>query len=134
MTLRFEVFPQDLDTTVKFYTDVLGFTAERYEPDGPHPYASLVRDEVCVGVSPRPQAVPAEHRRPPVGVELVFEVDDVEVEARRIETSGWPIEEELQHRPWGLRDFRICDPNGYYVRITERTPGGGSAPSTGEAR
>jgi len=23
-------------------------------------------------------------------------------------------------RPWGLRDFRIFDPSGYYLRITER--------------
>lgn len=23
-------------------------------------------------------------------------------------------------RPWGLKDFRICDPDGYYLRITSK--------------
>ena len=26
----------------------------------------------------------------------------------------------LQDRPWGLKDFRILDPAGYYLRITDR--------------
>jgi lactoylglutathione lyase len=25
-------------------------------------------------------------------------------------------------RPWGLRDFRLLDPSGYYWRITGRAP------------
>ena len=24
----------------------------------------------------------------------------------------------LQDRPWGLRDFRVADPDGYYLRVT----------------
>jgi uncharacterized glyoxalase superfamily protein PhnB len=27
--------------------------------------------------------------------------------------------ETLTARPWGLRDFRLLDPDGYYWRITE---------------
>jgi lactoylglutathione lyase len=26
--------------------------------------------------------------------------------------------ELLCDRPWGLRDFRVVDPDGYYLRIT----------------
>ena len=58
------------------------------------------------------------HRRPPVGVELVLEVDDVDAELERVRMSGWPIDEQLQERPWGLRDFRLIDPSGYYLRLT----------------
>jgi hypothetical protein len=25
-------------------------------------------------------------------------------------------------RPWGLRDFRVADPDGYYLRVTTRSP------------
>ena len=28
--------------------------------------------------------------------------------------------EDLRARPWGLRDFRVLDPAGYYLRITDR--------------
>jgi hypothetical protein len=31
-----------------------------------------------------------------------------------------PLAEDLQERPWGLTDFRILDPAGYYLRITGR--------------
>jgi lactoylglutathione lyase len=33
--------------------------------------------------------------------------------------SGWPLEEPLQDRPWGLTDSRVLDPGGHYLRITE---------------
>jgi len=29
------------------------------------------------------------------------------------------VVEPLRMRPWGARDFRIADPFGYYLRITE---------------
>jgi len=37
-----------------------------------------------------------------------------------LRAAGWPLDEDLQDRPWGLRDFRILDPDGYYLRITNR--------------
>jgi uncharacterized glyoxalase superfamily protein PhnB len=52
-------------------------------------------------------------------VELVLEVDDLEAEHQRVR-AAWPLEEDLQERPWGLRDFRVLDPSGYYLRITNR--------------
>jgi uncharacterized glyoxalase superfamily protein PhnB len=59
-------------------------------------------------------------RRAPAGVELVLEVDDVAGERDRVVAAGWPLEEDLQDRPWSLRDFRIPDPAGYYLRVTHR--------------
>ena len=29
---------------------------------------------------------------------------------------------DLQERPWGLTEFRILDPAGYYLRLTDRAP------------
>ena len=55
------------------------------------------------------------------GAELVLEVDDVAAERGRVVAAGWPLHEELQDRPWGLKDFRILDPAGYYLRITDRS-------------
>jgi len=59
-----------------------------------------------------------------LGVEIVIEVDDVEGFHDRVAYSGHRIHEPLQDRPWGLRDFRISDPDGYYLRITSRPAGG----------
>jgi lactoylglutathione lyase len=52
------------------------------------------------------------------GVEIVLEVDDVDAMQERVRAAGHPITEPLEDRPWGLRDFRIVDPDGYYLRLT----------------
>jgi hypothetical protein len=33
--------------------------------------------------------------------------------------GGYPISSTLQERSWGARDFRVVDPEGYYIRFTE---------------
>ncbi len=120
MTLRFEIFPADLDAVVDFYTRVLLFTVTKDQRHDPSAYVSLQRGAVRVGAArrPVPDACPA--RLPPTGVELVLEVDDVAAERDRVAAAGWPLEQDLQDRPWGLTDFRIIDPAGYYLRITSR--------------
>jgi len=128
MNLRFEIFTSDLDATADFYGRVLGFSivADR-RADSP-PYLSMHRDGVRIGASRRDDAEERTHRRPPTGVEIVLEVDDVTAELRRVQTAGWPITEPVQLRPWGLRDFRVLDPSGYYLRISDRRrPSGADA-------
>jgi lactoylglutathione lyase len=120
MTLRFEIFPADLDLTVDFYTRVLGFRLVRDQRADTQAYVAMARDEVRVGAAARREGGDRSHRRPPTGVELVLEVDDVVGEHDRVRDSGWPLEEDLQQRPWGLQDFRLIDPSGYYLRFTSR--------------
>lgn len=51
------------------------------------------------------------------GVEIVLMVEDIK---RFYETVKEKIEifEPLQFRPWGLEDFRVVDPFGFYLRFT----------------
>jgi lactoylglutathione lyase len=121
MTMRVEIFPNDLGPTVRFYADVLDFQLVRDEAAADYPYVALARGAVMLGAAARADhRADLDSRRPPTGVELVLEVDDVEAELDRVHGRGWAIEEGLTLRPWGLRDFRILDPSGYYLRITER--------------
>ena len=121
MSLRFEIFPADLDAIADFYTRVLRFSVTKDQRLDPAAYVSMKRGTVQVGAARR--SVPGAHavRRPPAGVELVLEVDDVTGERDQVVAAGWPLETGLQKRPWGLTDFRITDPAGYYLRITGRT-------------
>ena len=73
-----------------------------------------------IGAAARPEIAGRSQRRPVVGVELVLEVDDLEADRARVAAAGRPIEEDVSDRPWGLRDFRVLDPSGYYWRITNR--------------
>jgi catechol 2,3-dioxygenase-like lactoylglutathione lyase family enzyme len=120
--LRCEIFPSDLDRTLRFYVDVLAFGVVRDERDADPPYLALARGDVHVGAVPRPPVPDPGVRRPPVGVELVLEVDDVDAEHARVSATGWPLADDMTRRPWGLRDFRVLDADGYYWRITERAP------------
>jgi lactoylglutathione lyase len=54
------------------------------------------------------------------GVEIVLELDGVdELEALYERCRQRPvISESLELRSWGLYDFRLTDPDGYYLRIT----------------
>jgi PadR family transcriptional regulator, regulatory protein AphA len=119
-SLRFEVFVADLEATVDFYARVLGFTVAKDDRDGAPPYVALERDLVHVGALEAREPVPTSLRLPPMGVELVLEVDDLAQELARITGAGWPLHEGLTRRPWGLVDVRLLDPDGHYLRITGR--------------
>ena len=116
--MRCEIFPADLDATVQFYVEVLGFCLVRDERRAQSAYVALERGQVRVGAAARPEVGDREMRRPPLGVELVLEVDDLDAERRRAAAANWPVTEDVMVRPWGLRDFRLLDPSGYYWRIT----------------
>ena len=120
MTLRIEIFPRDLDAVVDFYTRVLGFSVTKDQRQAPELYVALVRGRVHIGASQGDAPGAPAERRPPIGAELVLEVDNVAAERDRIVAQGWSLVEDLQSRPWGLTDFRILDPAGYYLRITGR--------------
>ena len=80
MTLRYEIFPRDLDAIVDFYARVLGFSVTKDQRGDPEAYVALSRGEVHIGAARRAgPAAPAE-RRPPIGVEVVLEVDDIKAE------------------------------------------------------
>lgn len=119
--LRIEIFPDDLDLAVGFYCEVLGFALIRDEREESSPYVALQLVDVRLGAAQRPR-VDAELRRPPLGAELVLEVDSLLDARQRVEESGWPVDEDVKVRPWGLADFRVVDPFGYYWRITELEP------------
>ena len=118
-SLRVEIFPDDLDATADFYVRVLGFSLVRDERGESPGYIALELGSARVGAAYRP-ATAAGPRRPPVGVELVLEVDDLEEVRARILDEEWPLDADLVEQPWGLRDLRVLDPSGYYWRVTER--------------
>ena len=80
----------------------------------------MQRGAVRVGAARRAVAAARAARLPPTGVELVLEVDDVAAERDLVTAAGWPLDQDLQNRAWGLTDFRVVDPAGYYLRITSR--------------
>lgn len=121
MTLRVEVFPDDLNAFVEFYTRVLGFSLAVDRRDSDSPYAAVECGAVRIGAALAWEQVDTDARTVPTGVEIVLEVDDVTAVHSRVREAGYPLERDLKRRPWGLTDFRVHDPAGYYLRITGRS-------------
>ena len=115
MRLSLEVFHADVAVPVDFYERVLGF--ERV-PGGAPDHVVLERGSVRLACCHDARATTTP-RRPPDGPEVVLRVADVEAEHDRVTKAGWPVDEGLRSRPWGHRDFRVLDPTGLYLRISE---------------
>lgn len=117
-SLRVELFPSHLQPFIDFYTDVLSFKLVKHIDD----YAYLKRDNIFIGAietgSTETREQKESYRRPSKGIELVIEVDDLEKERDFIVGKGWKLDADIETQPWGLRDFRLVDPDGYYLRFT----------------
>ena len=53
------------------------------------------------------------------GVEIVIMIDDIENFYNEVKKFA-KIVEELKYKSWGLKDFRIEDPFGFYIRFTQK--------------
>jgi uncharacterized glyoxalase superfamily protein PhnB len=123
MTFRLELFVDDLAASIDFYSRVFGFRLCEQQVDG---YTPMINGEVSLSLNLRAN-LPDEHpiqaivgERLGRGIELVLEVNDIKAMYQRVRSANWPLSAELQHQPWGLTDFRVLDPDGYYWRITTR--------------
>jgi lactoylglutathione lyase len=123
MSLRAELFSDDVAGSVAFYTGVLGFTLENDDPG----YAVVRAGDVTFGIAPKGGLGPDHYFNPELGTErvglgaeFVLEVDDIENYYAAVVQADWPRESELVRQGFGLTDFRVADPDGYYLRITSR--------------
>ena len=115
--LRIEDFPADVQLTTSFY-ERLGFQVAGRN-DGPPRYAALRMGSVRIGVCEAYPVDPA-CRAYPAMTEIVIDVDDVHATRDRIVEQGIEPTEDLQKRDWGLTDFLVTDPDGYYLLFTGR--------------
>lgn len=124
MSLRLELFVSDLEKSSDFYTQVLGFERLKAEAE----YVPVRSGSVLIGLS-QAAALGRKHYFNPeiqtsrrgLGTEIVLEVDDVQALFAKVNAADRQrILSPVRKQPWGLSDFRVADPDGYYLRITSR--------------
>lgn len=120
MKLFIELFVDDVETSLKFYRDVIGMKLVRSSPG----YNELHLGEAQISICPFDGLNKGHYlREVPTDrlgnrVEFCLEVDNLEEMYERVKKHGTAIKEPLEKRSWGRTDFRILDPNGAYLRIT----------------
>ncbi|MEI9989423.1 MAG: VOC family protein [Rhizomicrobium sp.] len=121
----------DLAVAEDFYKRVLGFEAHetrQAELAGRMlVHTAMQSGPVIIGLGLIDRLADGHHlRRAPaapkgIGFEFVIYVAGEELEAwyERARRESTLSIEPLGLKPWGARDFRVVDPDGYYIRISE---------------
>jgi predicted enzyme related to lactoylglutathione lyase len=114
-----ELYVSNIDDSEAFYARAIGLSVIRRETEFVVMQADAVRIHLCA-VADIPPPLKRSSQSEILGsrTEFVIEVDDVVAAYRRASTSGYRIVEPMMQREWGKIDFRLCDPDGAYIRIT----------------
>lgn len=120
MRTHVEFFVADMATSVSFY-QALGFELVRHWGD----WALLDRDGARLALQSDTYARTHPHYfssgldgRRGVGVEVPIDVGDLEAVHAIALGLGGAVVKDITERPWGARDFRVADPDGYFLRFT----------------
>ena len=121
-----ELHVANVERSLAFY-EALGFRVERRWED----WIRLDRDGADLVLFGDGYVRSHEHYFTPhidraprgIGVEIVIEVDDVDDVLALATAAGLNIVKPMQDRPWKARDFRLADPDGYFLRFTSPLSG-----------
>jgi uncharacterized glyoxalase superfamily protein PhnB len=109
----------DLQKSIAFYQDVLGFTAkDRWEEGGQLKGVELVAGSVSFFIS-QDDWKKGRDRVKGQGLRIYCATtQDIDALAARVKASGHTLLEEPTDRPWGGRDFAVRDPDGFTLSFT----------------
>ena len=122
-TLRLRSFEpgltvNDLDKSVRFYTDVLGFIVSDRWTDGGVLRGVVLKAGVCNLNLSRDDWAKGRDRKKGEGVRLWCKTaQDIDILAQRIRAAGEPLAEEAKDQPWGVRSLSVDDPDGFHLTI-----------------
>jgi uncharacterized glyoxalase superfamily protein PhnB len=110
---------KDFDTSLKFYTEQLGFTVAMtmQAPDGSNIFGSVSKgSSVQIGLSLDKAAYERGN-----GVVLMLYPDDFDIQAyyEQVKGRGVLIAEPLKTEYWGDQVFSLKDPDGYYLTFAK---------------
>lgn len=123
-TLRLRTFMpgftvNDLQRSIAFYTDVLGFVVgERWTNDSGTLTGVMLKAGACeLGLSQDDWAK-GRDRVKGAGVRIWTEtVQDIDTLGGRVRSAGWKLTEEPHDQPWGGRALSLDDPDGYHLTV-----------------
>lgn len=132
-----ELYCSDIERSVSFYVNLLGFVVRFARPEDRFVYLDREGAEMMLEQPTNRILVSAELEHPyGRGVNFQIEVGDVERLYATVTASRWPVFLELEDRwyrqdelAFGNRQFVIQDPDGYLLRFFQDL---GSRPAAGD--
>jgi len=120
-TLGCSITCRDLETSLRFYRDTLGFAvAMTFEHEGVLAGAVIHAGEIRIVLN-QDDGKLGWDRIKGQGFYLqinVAEAADVDAAAARIRAAGGTLLNEPEDRPWGARMFQFRDPDGFKLGVS----------------
>ena len=120
VNIRLELFVKDLQKSVDFYKNVI-----QLELSSQNENSAMFKAENLNLLLTQEDVISSDHyfseiktSQKGMGVEIILVVPDVQSYYQRICEMQIEVESELKQQEWGMTDFRLTDPDGYYLRIT----------------
>lgn len=98
----------NLDESVSFYHDRLGFAIESHSPEAEPPMAAVRAGSLKINLVQQLETMLKRGR----GVHFVFGVEDVDALFRKL-SAGSEVVTEPRDEGWGGRFISLQDPDGY---------------------
>ena len=114
---------KDVRASVAWYRDTVGFTVDQeYERDGKLRGVAMKAGDIRFLLN-QDDGAKGWDRTKGEGFSFQFvTVQDIDAIARRIKDHGGTLESEPADMPWGVRMFRLKDPDGYKFAISSPRP------------
>ena len=101
----------DIDASVAFYRDLLGFTVESYQEKWK--WAHVRRDDCELMLD---ESINGDKS----GSVVYFYPDNVDALHQELQAKGCAFETDLRKTFYGMHEFRLRDPGGNYLWIGQR--------------
>ena len=123
VALTASITVKDLQTSLAWYRDVVGFAVDReIERDGRVVAASLKAGDVRILIG-QDDGAKGWDRVKGVGISLQITTHgDIDAIANSIRQRGGILMTEPADMPWGVRMFRLKDPDGFLFTISSVRP------------
>jgi catechol 2,3-dioxygenase-like lactoylglutathione lyase family enzyme len=120
---------RDMEKTIEFYRDVLGFKLGLVFPEAGNlqtaEYADLSKDGMVVMFIPARNVGIGSEEKLGAGVNFYMEIDGkVDDYYADVKSKGARIAAEIRDEPFGVRDFTTEDVDGYQLTFVNRLQGG----------
>jgi uncharacterized glyoxalase superfamily protein PhnB len=110
----------DLDKSIAWYRDVLGFVVGERWQDGGKVRGMQMKAGSCDIMLAQDDFAKGRDRKKGDGFRLwVATVQDITAVAARITAKGWALDREPSETPWGDWVFAVADPDGFKITVVQ---------------
>jgi uncharacterized glyoxalase superfamily protein PhnB len=110
----------DVERSVEYYRDRLGFEVETY--GDPPDFVTARRDDatILMALCPEPERIVPNWKIATNVWNVYIRVDDADAIYAEVQERGAPIDYTIYDTPWGHREFGVQDPDGYDIAFGQR--------------